>query len=332
MEPNRPLTIIAHCLNSLEYMNEIHIKSEDFLLKSSEYPAQFQLQTYLLDSFITTLTLIPQENMPFVKEFISQVDISFPKPLKNILPIEICIYFPLQFEFFRSNNQIPLKAFINSLSGTSFNISSIPVLTSYNEYFLFKLVKMKEFQSFLATIHDYFAFHLQNKALKKPSLIAKVFGAFQINLQGKSFYYLCMENLLFGVKTSGNPIEMRVYDLKGTEKDRYIIKDRLNRVRLDNNFKIERNGEPFPLRIEDKRLMDSMLERDIEFLKKHQIIDYSLLLIEKNKVGEVKMGIIGYFTREEDKLEEEEGAIEYAYRFKKAMRKYFMEIVHEEDI
>jgi len=107
------------------------------------------------------------------------------------------------------------------------------------------------------------------------------------------------------------------------------------------------------LKIEEKRDLDLGIDSDIEFLKSHQMIDYSLLLIENKQKGAIRTGIINFYSIFEEnvskkteeninvKKEGEENKyndwevvgdnnpMNYAKKFKKAMRKYFMEIVDE---
>lgn len=158
------------------------------------------------------------------------------------------------------------------------------------------------------------------------------------------FHYICLENLLSGIKSK--PGNWRIYDLKGSVVNRYMPRDRLNRTLLDNNFKIDRNSEPIALRIEEKRDLDRGTDADLDFLRHLGLVDYSLLLVENREQGLLRAAIINFFMfleedknevkkekrdRKEKKMNEEEkfDPTLYAKRFRKAMRKYFMEIVDE---
>ncbi len=76
----------------------------------------------------------------------------------------------------------------------------------------------------------------------KPSLLVKILGMFEIREKNSSGYYLVMENLYMGM---GNISDLNVYDLKGSETNRWETKKK--RVLLDTNFKVDRNGEPLPV-------------------------------------------------------------------------------------
>jgi len=188
--------------------------------KNFNPPQKFHLQTCLIESFLSTLTLINENKKTELENgFISQPNVSFPKYNKSLQIINIFIYLPIEFELFRASNSIPLKAFISSLAESAQikaerpnSIILKPNLTSHDEYFLFKSVKKRQFQAFLKIADNYFAYLLEKRNEKKPSSLIKIFGLFQINLQNKNFYYICMENLLAGLENK--PGFWRLYDLK----------------------------------------------------------------------------------------------------------------------
>ena len=84
---------------------------------------------------------------------------------------------------------------------------------------------------------EYFK-HLMKEG--KPTLLCKILGMFEVNESG---YYLVMENLFLGMNRS----DLAVYDLKGSETNRWERDTKKNNVLLDTNFKIDRNSEPLPL-------------------------------------------------------------------------------------
>lgn len=343
-------------------LNEILEIKKGNVLKPTP-PQKFCLQVCLVDNFLSTLTLMNDPKKSEIEsDFISQPNVSFPKKNKHFQFIEISIFLPIEFEMFRKNNSIVLKKFISSLAESaqtkgekSSSILLKPVLTSHDEFFLFKSLKKKQFEKFLAIADHYFKYMIEQKEMKKQTALVKIFGVFQVTIQNKSVYYLCMENLLLGLENKPSP--WKIYDLKGTSINRYMTRDRLNRTLLDNNYKIERNGEPLPLYIEDKKALDQAIDNDIEFMRNQRLVDYSLLLIENREKGLIRTGIINFFTEFEENpkkspdscsrkeiFEEKKTGkgkivekpkevlndpILYAKQFKKAMRKYFMEIVDD---
>lgn len=74
---------------------------------------------------------------------------------------------------------------------------------------------------------------------------------YEIRDKGASEFYLVMENLYYGM---GDPKDLRVYDLKGSETNRWEKK--LNKVLLDTNFIVDRNAEPIPIVNHDYGYLD----------------------------------------------------------------------------
>ena len=150
-----------------------------------------------------------------------------------------------------------------------------------------------------------------------------------------------MENLFLGMDWSEG---FKVYDLKGSEVNRYIKEEgcmHVKQVFLDTNFKVDQNGEPLPLAAKDKKFCDKAFANDSKFLADHNLIDYSLLLIIDPKSYKVRMGIIDYlriytwdkYVEHYGKKVIKGGMIPtiinpdgYRDRFKEVMSKYFMEI------
>lgn len=120
---------------------------------------------------------------------------------------------------------------------------------------------------------------------------------FEIRDRGTTEYYLVMENLYFGMGDTSN---LLVYDLKGSETNR--LEKKKKGVLLDTNFRIDRNSEPIPIIKENYRYNDRAfqvnylinIKIDCKFLNKHNVIDYSLLLIIDQKQKKLRMGIIDY--------------------------------------
>ena len=77
---------------------------------------------------------------------------------------------------------------------------------------------------------------------KKPSYLCLVYGAFKAREQS----YIIMENLKnFAEGENG---DLKTYDLKGSEINRFQTKLKADSTIQDTNFLIERNGEPIYLK------------------------------------------------------------------------------------
>ncbi|CAD8201944.1 unnamed protein product [Paramecium pentaurelia] len=209
--------------------------------------------------------------------------------------IEVLIYFPTQFEALRLLAGITLAQFIKSISSTNIwsasgGKSQSKFYKSNDELFVFKKLEQdKEFMMFKQFALDYFKHMYRHFYESKPSLLSKIFGMFEIRDRGQTEYYLVMENLYFGM---GDPSNLLVYDLKGSETNR--LEKKKKGVLLDTNFRIDRNSEPIPILKENYRYNDRAFQIDCKFLNKQNVIDYSLLLIIDQKQKKLRMGIIDY--------------------------------------
>jgi 1-phosphatidylinositol-4-phosphate 5-kinase/1-phosphatidylinositol-3-phosphate 5-kinase len=105
-----------------------------------------------------------------------------------------------------------------------------------------------------------------------------------------------MENLLHGIDA-----EYKVYDLKGSEINRYVSNKERGKVFLDMNYKEDFNAEPISI---DKGLYSEIMEalrNDCLVLNKMNVVDYSLMLIigddSKSNDRYIKIGIIDYLRK-----------------------------------
>lgn len=152
---------------------------------------------------------------------------------------------------------INLALFIKSLNtihnwNVSGGKSTSKFYKSHNELFVVKKFDdEKEFKMFEQFAGDYFDFMNRHFLKDKASLLCKILGMYEIRDKGASEFYLVMENLYYGM---GDPKDLRVYDLKGSETNRWEKK--LNKVLLDTNFIVDRNAEPIPIVNHDYGYLD----------------------------------------------------------------------------
>jgi len=286
-----------------------------------------------------------RKNSTFVSSFDEAEEI-----LSLLVPcnkVKILIYYPRQFEALRMSQNISLGDFIKSLalsnpwSDNTGGKSNASFIKTYDNLYVFKNLRNNEFKMFKSYAIEFFKYMFKvGFEKKKKSFLARIYGMFEVHIDSERYYYIAMENLFFGLDPNTN---LKIYDLKGSETNRYIANSKANQVLFDTNFKIDQNGEPLSLKNQDKLKLSEAIENDTKFLSKHNLIDYSLLLIIDNKNSVIKIGIIDYlrlFTW--DKQIESMGkkmikagatptiinAADYRKRFQEAMNKYFMGIPH----
>ena len=165
----------------------------------------------------------------------------------------------------------------------------------------------------------------------------------------KKYVYIT-ENLNYGIKPEDEFHILR-YDLKGSTVNRFVKKQskdvsEARRVLHDNNFQFHFSGRPLPIRYTINRILQICINNDTLILSKSNIVDYSLLTIIDTKRKKVRFGIIDFVQQYSlDKVFEGQfkriinrGEVptivdpeKYKYRFKRAMKRYFIGMVTQEE-
>ena len=274
--------------------------------------------------------LIPE--FSYMPEFIKIFELKKIKYLEDKIiskkypEYEIKIYYPRQFQalrtlYFAENFQNFIFSTKNSENWeVSGGKSKANFFRSFDDKFIIKNISELEFNMLLDSAFNYFK-HLSKFFFeKKPTLLAKTFGAFHIKVKtpkekDKNYYLIYMENIYYNILSANNfdnfncpESNLKVYDLKGSEINRYILsKDRKKgKILLDTNFLEDMGGEPLFLDFKNYQILKQSLINDCTFLKKEEIIDYSLLIIfevndkkdNKNfEIKKIRMGIIDYLRK-----------------------------------
>ena len=235
--------------------------------------------------------------------------------------IDIEIYFPRQFEALRIAYCTSYQEFILSISKSkewktaSGGKSKSKFLVTKDNRYLLKIIKQDEFEMFNSFIFDYFKHVNQFLFHNEPSVMIKILGLYKIKIQKENeknrFYILLMENLFYRMipdmdsKFFNNEnSNILAYDLKGSKINRYIQKSNIEsgKVLLDTNFLEDFNGAPLFLNINDFKVLQTALEKDVNFLKSIDVVDYSLLTI----INDVKGKIIKRKFKKEKKIKKNE--------------------------
>ena len=141
-----------------------------------------------------------------------------------------------------------------------------------------------------------------------PTTLTKILGIYHIQYRhittGENFkrYILVLENLLNNRNLHFNStIPSIIYDLKGSLRNRCATIDegQTNAVLLDENFYLQTQEDPFYLRLHTKWTLMKALYADTQFLAKHDIVDYSLLVASYDDERQpiVYVGIIDYIRK-----------------------------------
>lgn len=349
-EPSVKQEHLTNFIRMKLYRNETVEKNDEFVFQTNILEIK-KAKFFYRNSFHNLEKLLQEEenrikirkNTVPINSFDQNEDImSYLGPANKV---KILIYYPTQFEALRMSQNISQTDFIKSLAMSNIwadntgGKSNASFIKSYNNLFVFKNLKNNEFRMFKSYAIKFFKYMFKVCfERKKRSFLAKIYGLFEIHIDSDKYYYVAMENLQSGLDLTQN---LKTYDLKGSETNRYVPNNKSNQVLHDTNFKIDQNGEPLSLKYEDKQYLSEAFENDTKFLSKHNLIDYSLLMIIDRKNSLIRIGIIDYlrlFTW--DKQVESFGkkmikagatptiinAVDYRKRFLEAMNKYFMGI------
>lgn len=166
-------------------------------------------------------------------------------------------------------------------------------LKTLDERFVLKSLSPIEVQAFFRFAPNYFAFTHQNLFKSLPSVIAKMFGLFQVQIKspaGRDFdwFMLVMENLFYDREPN------RRYDLKGSMRNRKIQSTgERDEVLLDENLvDIIYSETPIFVREHTKKVLKASVWNDTLFLSQNNVMDYSLMAGFDDTNREIIVGII----------------------------------------
>ncbi|KAJ4990368.1 1-phosphatidylinositol-3-phosphate 5-kinase, partial [Stagonosporopsis vannaccii] len=166
-------------------------------------------------------------------------------------------------------------------------------LKTLDDRFILKSLSPIEVQAFFRFAPNYFAFTHQNLFRQLPSVIAKMFGLFQVQIKtptGRDFdwFMLVMENLFYDREPN------RRYDLKGSMRNRKIQSTgERDEVLLDENLvDLIYSETPIFVREHTKKLLKASVWNDTLFLSQNNVMDYSLMAGFDDNEHEIIVGII----------------------------------------
>lgn len=176
-----------------------------------------------------------------------------------------------------TNNKAVFKA------GESQGKSGSFFFFSHDRKFIIKTMFTEELSIMMENLESYFE-HIKSNP---QSLIARIYGLFQVEMEGITpVYLLLMANTIQNI-SKHNKIE-KVYDLKGSWANRIIGKNE-NQTMKDRNFLscknkrfLENRKGLVQFNQKDIKNLKAIVESDSKFMREMKFMDYSLLLaVEK---------------------------------------------------
>ncbi|KAF7509055.1 hypothetical protein GJ744_008450 [Endocarpon pusillum] len=166
-------------------------------------------------------------------------------------------------------------------------------LKTLDDRFVLKSLSPIETQAFLKFAPNYFQIMSEAFFHELPSVIAKMLGFYQVIIKNPvtgvecNWFLLIMENLFY------DRVPTRIFDLKGSMRNRRIQSTgERNEVLLDENMVEFIYESPLFAREHSKRLLKTSVYNDTLFLAKQNVMDYSLMVAIDENRKEIVVGII----------------------------------------
>ncbi len=166
-------------------------------------------------------------------------------------------------------------------------------LKTLDDRLVLKSLSQTEVQTFLSFAPAYFQIMSEALFHELPSVIAKMLGFYQIIIKNPvtgvefNWFLLVMENLFY------DRAPTRIFDLKGSMRNRKIQSTgEENEVLLDENMVEFIYENPLFAREHSKRLLRASVWNDTLFLARQNVMDYSLMIAIDENRKELVVGII----------------------------------------
>jgi 1-phosphatidylinositol-3-phosphate 5-kinase len=166
-------------------------------------------------------------------------------------------------------------------------------LKTLDDRFVLKSLSPIETQAFLKFAPNYFQIMSEAFFHELPSVIAKMLGFYQVIIKNSAtgvecnWFLLVMENLFY------DRVPTRIFDLKGSMRNRRIQSTgERNEVLLDENMVEFIYESPLFAREHSKKLLKTSVYNDTLFLAKQNVMDYSLMVAIDENRKELVVGII----------------------------------------
>jgi 1-phosphatidylinositol-3-phosphate 5-kinase len=209
------------------------------------------------------------------------------------------IFFAEQFAALRQAVQCE-DGFIESLArcakfDASGGKSGSAFLKTKDDRFIVKEISRYEMDALTKFAPAYFEYTSTAFERQRPTALAKTYGIFKIGYRngvtGRTMHMnvLVQENLFYGRHFT------KIYDLKGSTRNRLIKPTgRANEVLLDENLMEISHTSPLYLRDHAKLILRTALWNDTLFLSNLNVMDYSLVVGVDAENKELVVGVVDY--------------------------------------
>lgn len=353
---DEPSSLVAFCLSTNDYKQKIssmadnHEDNNDNLENNEQYIKKLSNFTKIERKFKKKFAKSDSE--------MSELEATMTKTKSTHLKYRFIdgntdlsckIFYSEQFEAFRKACGVN-ESFIQSLSrcvkwNSKGGKSGSHFLKTLDNRYILKELSKSELESFVSIAPFYFKYISQSTFNTLTTAIAKIFGFYQVEIKnsmnGKTFKmdFLIMENLFYNRTTT------RIFDLKGSMRNRHVKQTgKENEVLLDENMIEYIYESPVFVREHSKKLLRGSLFNDTSFLSAMDVMDYSLVIGIDDTSRKLYVGIIDWlrtFTWDKkvenwmkgNSLVVKKGKDptivtpkQYRTRFREAMDRYILEV------
>ncbi|CDK25179.1 unnamed protein product [Kuraishia capsulata CBS 1993] len=347
---DEPSSLIAFCLSSSDYVSKLSLMRTQQEARSAECDSEAATASESGEIKSVRSENSNESRCEAETTMLKKTGIHLKYQFQEGISTLSCkIFFAEQFDAFRRHCGCD-ENFIQSLSrcvkwDSTGGKSGSAFLKTLDDRFIIKELSSVELDAFVRFAPSYFEYFAQALFHDLPTVLAKIFGFYQIQIKnpadGRSFTMdvLIMENLFYDRKTS------RIFDLKGSMRNRHVEQTgKENEVLLDENMVEYIYESPLFVREHAKKVLRASLWNDTLFLAKMNVMDYSLVIGIDADNNELVVGIIDCirtFTWDK-KLEswvKEKGLVggggagkeptvitpkQYKNRFREAMERYIL--------
>ncbi|ODV78105.1 uncharacterized protein CANTADRAFT_55312 [Suhomyces tanzawaensis NRRL Y-17324] len=301
---DEPSSLVAFCLSSNDYKQKLDSMGKETDLSGGFDLENNEINNKKINNFIKIEKKFKKKdnNEPTTLEKIMMKNKSNHLKYQFVdgnTSLSCKIFYSEQFEAFRracGNND----NFIQSLSrcikwNSNGGKSGSNFLKTLDDRYIVKELSKSELESFVSIAPFYFKYISQSMFNTLSTAIAKIFGFYQIQIKntitGKTYKmdFLIMENLFYNHKTT------RIFDLKGSMRNRHVKQTgKENEVLLDENMIEYIYESPVFVKEQLKKLLRGSLFNDTSFLLAMDVMDYSLVIGIDNNTKKLYIGIIDW--------------------------------------
>lgn len=300
---DEPSSLVAFCLSSYDYKQKIKSMGDDPTDENIEINEsnnkKFKSFTKIEKKFKTNYgsgAKLNEFESIMVKNKSNHLKYQF---MDGNTELSCKIFYSEQFDAFRKacGND---ETFIQSLSrcvkwNSSGGKSGSNFLKTLDSRYILKELSKSELESFVSIAPFYFKYISQSMFHTLTTAVAKIFGFYQIHIKntvsGKTFKmdFLIMENLFYNHNTT------RIFDLKGSMRNRHVKQTgQENEVLLDENMIEYIYESPVFVKEHLKKLLRGSLFNDTSFLSAMDVMDYSLIIGIDDSSKKLYVGIIDW--------------------------------------